>query len=422
MANLYPAPMAIRRAHSLTVIFVTLIACFSLQANSQLNFHQHILQSGTSLTQGAVYRFANVTGTGNTDALVTVQSLHNVALKSIDSAYTGSIRAFQPMISSINGQGDHYAQFSITFVQAGTNVTVALDTFAGMVHDLNGSNQINEYTTLDMQNASWSYAGSTPDIGVSQTGSVITGVSQNGNLSQTVDTANFNSSFLFQTLSVTSFTVRFGFTQQSKGWSGNDLFSIIFSGEEMTPTVLPVRLNSFSAIKANEAVLLQWISAVEKSFSHFVVEKSLDGKNFIELAKIYPSEQNNAGKKYQHPDQRAANSNGIIYYRLKLVDQNNSYRYSTVISVSVKNEDQAFISLAPNPARNQLTLSIPQDWINKTVQIQILAINGSRQKILNAQHNSAKQTIQINDLQPGMYVLAAVNGKKILTEKFVKTY
>src|SRR5437762_324819 len=82
------------------IVIIASLLCFTASAQT-LNFSSYSLQSGTDLTQGAVYRFTNVSSSGNIDALVTITTLYNVQLKSIDSAYTGTSSGFQPMVSSI---------------------------------------------------------------------------------------------------------------------------------------------------------------------------------------------------------------------------------------------------------------------------------------------------------------------------------
>src|SRR5687768_16692580 len=97
--------------------YVLLILTFlGFNASSQvISLKNFTLESGTALSQGSVYRFTNVCSPGNVDALVTVTELNRVALKHIDSMFTGTEDGFQPLLSSTGGKGEHYAIFNISF-------------------------------------------------------------------------------------------------------------------------------------------------------------------------------------------------------------------------------------------------------------------------------------------------------------------
>ena len=177
---------------------IAVMLLLGLNTSAQvLSFKNFTLESGSANSHGAVYRFTDVSA--NVDALVTVTELHRVVLIHIDSMFTGAEDGFQPMVSSTGGKGDHYALFNVVFVTAGTVVPVNLVEFSGQVYDINGSNQMNEYASITMENPSWEYSNGTPAITVTQSGDEITGVSANKNLGQTIDTANQNNSFVVAT-------------------------------------------------------------------------------------------------------------------------------------------------------------------------------------------------------------------------------
>lgn len=104
-----------------------------------LDFRNPVLVSGTPLSIGAVYRFANVS-TG-IDARVRIDALTGATLGTIDQD-TGLIDNFQPELVGANARS---ADFTITFVLAGTTTPVAID-FASSGIDIDGdSGSIREY-------------------------------------------------------------------------------------------------------------------------------------------------------------------------------------------------------------------------------------------------------------------------------------
>ncbi len=105
-----------------------------------LNFQNPVLESGTDLAVGAVYRFSNV-ATG-VDARVRINALTDATLAIIDRD-TGLIANFQPELAGTNARS---ADFTITLVNAGTTTPVALDLVATGI-DIDGDSvALREYS------------------------------------------------------------------------------------------------------------------------------------------------------------------------------------------------------------------------------------------------------------------------------------
>jgi hypothetical protein len=95
-----------------------------------------------------------------------------------------------------------------------------------------------------------------------------------------------------------------------------------------------LRLNSFSARLKKEMVELDWVSGTQISASsHFVVQRSLDGDEFDDEALVFTEENPSPLQGYQYSDNISALNDGLIYYRLKLVDKNGRFRYSGTLAV-----------------------------------------------------------------------------------------
>ena len=394
---------------------IIMLVLFNLNATSQvISFKNFSLESGTALSQGSVYRFSNVCA-GNVDALVTVTELNRVTLVHIDSMFTGTDDGFQPLLSSTGGKGDHYAVFNVVFVTAGTTVPLNVVNFSGTFYDLNGNNQINEYASTTMENANWEYSNENPAVQVTQSGDTITGVSENNNLGQTIDTANKSNSFIVSATTLSAFTVKFGFIQDVNGWSGNDQFSLLFTGQSST-TILAVRLQNFNAQLRGDQVQLKWTTSMEENFSHFVVERSMDGKEFKEIAIVFANK--NLTNSYQFNDD--IKSNEILYYRLKMVDMSKHSQTSMIRIIKNLEESQAAtIQAYPNPVVNELRISIPSSWQSRPVNYVLYSADGSVKKF---SVNSANQTevISMNGLNRGVYIVKVCSGNESVAKQIMK--
>lgn len=119
------------------------------QLITALDFRNPVLVSGSPLSVGAIYRFANV-ATG-IDARVQIDALTASTLGTIDQD-SGLIDNFQPELVGADARS---ADFTITFVLAGTTNLVALD-FASSGIDIDGdSASIREYSEFSTPFASY---------------------------------------------------------------------------------------------------------------------------------------------------------------------------------------------------------------------------------------------------------------------------
>ncbi len=98
--------------------FVFCLFLLRVSALPDYSFRNPILESGNSLSVGAVYLFRNVkTGV---DARVTIVSFTGgISLYSLDETWTGFHEAFQPFIN-VPSRANGYVEFEIKFYDAGT--------------------------------------------------------------------------------------------------------------------------------------------------------------------------------------------------------------------------------------------------------------------------------------------------------------
>ena len=96
--------------------------------------------------------------------------------------------------------------------------------------------------------------------------------------------------------------------------------------------VLPIELMGFYATQMAEGIKLNWSTATETNNNYFMVEYSFDGTNFIPYTEV-----KGAGNSYVRKDYTCMfieNTEGKKpYFRLKQVDYNGQYQYSSVITL-----------------------------------------------------------------------------------------
>jgi Secretion system C-terminal sorting domain/FG-GAP repeat len=113
---------------------------------------------------------------------------------------------------------------------------------------------------------------------------------------------------------------------------------------------LPIELGYFAGNYSNNAVILNWKVENQINFSHFDVEKSLDGTVFNGIGNIKLTNS----ELYYYKDIDLSKSS-LFYYRLKMVDNDGSFSYSNIISIRTGQVNT--FSILGNPVKDNLHLT-----------------------------------------------------------------
>jgi hypothetical protein len=125
-----------------------------------------------------------------------------------------------------------------------------------------------------------------------------------------------------------------------------DIINFVGGG---SPTLLPIELTSFEGIAQGEEAHLSWSTASQLNFSHFEVEQSVNARDWNVLTSIAGEGTTNELKEYSFT--HATPQNGKNYYRLRMVDLDDTFEYSDVVSATVSIGDM--LSISPNPTTNR---------------------------------------------------------------------
>ena len=132
----------------------------------------------------------------------------------------------------------------------------------------------------------------------------------------------------------------------------NDYYTI---GSDITATLLPVDLVSFEGQVENQSVHLHWITASETNNDRFEIEYSVSGNEFFKIGEVAGSGTINEMKSYDFTHSNPVK--GSNYYRLKQVDFDGQYEYSSVVYVIHQGFEDSF-TLLENPTSGILRFHI----------------------------------------------------------------
>jgi len=183
-------------------------------------------------------------------------------------------------------------------------------------------------------------------------------------------------------------------------------------------TVLPITLKYFTAWKRPDANRVTWMTTSEKNFSHFEIEKSTDGVNFVRITTIQGKGADGKETAYTFDDNEVK---VIQYYRLKYADANGQFTYSNILRVNRDDVTNTKV-LFSNRITTMLALRII-DMDANDLSIKIIDNAGRTIKTQNVKINPGENSLNINtgSIPSGFYylMLSADNYKR--TFSFVKS-
>lgn len=121
--------------------------------------------------------------------------------------------------------------------------------------------------------------------------------------------------------------------------------------------LLPLKLVSFTAAAKNTFALLEWNTTEEINVTSFIIERSSNGGNFSAIKTINAVNGYSTNNRYQFTDSLPFST--ISYYRLKMVNEDGSFSYSAIKSVSFTTANTAAeVTAYPNPTVDYVTIKM----------------------------------------------------------------
>lgn len=181
-------------------------------------------------------------------------------------------------------------------------------------------------------------------------------------------------------------------------------------------TILPVIFGNVTAQVKNCEVLLAFETLTETNNKQFEIEYGTNGNSWKTLAVIPSHGNSTALQQYSYVHTKPALA--YNYYRIKQVDKNGNFIYSSVVTVRSDCAGEGSIVSYPNPVQNELLVQLPSGLTRATV------------KLLNATGKQVATVVVINGgtvklstrlLPAGIYLLQVLQDKTtIYNQKIIK--
>jgi hypothetical protein len=204
------------------------------------------------------------------------------------------------------------------------------------------------------------------------------------------------------------------------GFQGVSNFGDVIGIDDITisaSAALPVSLVDFNARRYGKVNNLSWNTSQEFNTSHFIVERSADGRNFSAIGQVNAAGNSSISRHYNFTD--ISPVKGINYYRLRVVDIDNTGKY-TAIRI-VKNIGALDLSIYPNPVTNLSRVVLNSEKPGTGI---ISIIDAGGLQILNKQITVTTGDniipLNFNQLSGGVYILKSLINDEQVTIKFTK--
>lgn len=188
----------------------------------------------------------------------------------------------------------------------------------------------------------------------------------------------------------------------------NNISTFSQLGIGITLAPLPLQLLSFGAAKKDKNVLLEWITLNEINTSHFELFRGNQPASLQYLDKLAAAGFNTGSLNYNYLDKQPLK--GLSYYQLKMVDNNNTYKWSQVVKINF--DDISSFTIYPNPViNNEFFIKYNSIKVN---ELKLIAADGKQVdcSFVNINQDQLKVTLH-SVLAKGVYTIQLNTNKGV---------
>ena len=180
--------------------------------------------------------------------------------------------------------------------------------------------------------------------------------------------------------------------------------------------VLPLTLLQFSGKKEGYKHVLNWRTTNETGVHAYVVERSLDGNNFLPLGTV---KANNTAGSHGYTLADNLPIPGINYYRLKPVDRDGKFSYSNILILRNEQESGFITTIYPNPVSKLLNVEMSSKT-SQTIFMELTDYTGKKLLVntLTVLQGINQHQISLEHLPAGIYILQVMDAEFTLLKSF----
>ena len=189
----------------------------------------------------------------------------------------------------------------------------------------------------------------------------------------------------------------------------------------ITSGIVPVELTSFSASALENVVTLDWTTATELNNRGFNIERSSEKNEWRTIGFIEGKGTTSEPQHYMYSDNLNDVKSNNVYYRLKQIDNDGTYKYSNIVEVGIVPSSFTLSQNYPNPFNpsTKIKYSIPQ---SSKVVVKVFDMLGKEvATLVNEEKEAGTYEITWNaqNLPSGVYSYGIKAGSYTAIKKMV---
>jgi len=185
--------------------------------------------------------------------------------------------------------------------------------------------------------------------------------------------------------------------------TGLSIWEWMLTNQKAANTVqpLPVNFLSLDVQKDWNGARLSWKIEAQVNVQQYEVEKSVDGRRYTRVGVVAATD----ASQYSFTDQMVS---GKTWYRIKSVDQDGRYKYSSIIIYN-SGDSRVEIKAFPLPVQQELTLQHPAATASSRIMVH--AVDGRLVKSVKTNAGTQQTIIDCSQLVKGTYFVKYDDGR-----------
>jgi PKD repeat protein len=152
---------------------------------------------------------------------------------------------------------------------------------------------------------------------------------------------------------------------------------------------------------------IYWSTETETNNNKFVVERSNDGNTFSKIGEVNTKAINGNSLVLLNYNFVDANPlNGKVFYRLRIIDNNNALKYSPIVTIIRGSNKLEIVDIHPNPTNGIVYFNVL--GFNKNVRVRLTDVSG-KVLINNGIMLNSNFNIDMTKLASGVYLIEAMD-------------
>jgi hypothetical protein len=190
-----------------------------------------------------------------------------------------------------------------------------------------------------------------------------------------------------------------------------------YGPKEIICNPLPVDLLDYKIKCTQTGSLIEWATASETNSQYFIIEKSVDLKNWKIVNSMAGALQSNSTIQYSYTDEE---SNDVVtYYRIKQTDTDGNYIYFDLLSILCKLNNNELKLLGVNLSESKLNIILTTEGLND-LEIYLTDMNGKTISVQKVTPIKGANFISLNtNLRNGMYLVNVFQNNSHLKHKLL---